>query len=197
MFEGSSLSPLLFTIMIKILAIDQARNGAWSIFDYENKKLLDYGTFEYPSEKYTFPQAIMHIEDEVVSLVCSHSIDAVFIEDIQSRTNIDAFKKLACLYGVLINYFERDQLAYGTVYPATWQSFIYKELGFKRAELKSKELSLRFVKEKCDLETNNDNLSDAICIGWYVVNNINIKELSQQTVETGKKGRKKNGKEKK
>ena len=182
---------------MKILAIDQARDGAWSIFDYEKKKLLCYGTFKYPSGKYTFPQAIMHIEDEIVSLVCNNGIDAVFIEDIQSRINIDSFKKLACLYGVLINYFERDHLLYDTIYPSTWQSFIYKILGLKRTEMKSKDLSIYFIKQEFGIETNNDNLADAICIGWYVVNNININELSLLKSETGKKGSKKNGKRKK
>lgn len=35
----------------------------------------------------------------------------------------------------------------------------------------SKMLSINFVKEKFDISTTNDNLADAICIGWYVCNN--------------------------
>ena len=47
---------------MKILAMDQARHGAWAIYDYEKKELLAYGTWGYDSKNYTFEQAILHIE---------------------------------------------------------------------------------------------------------------------------------------
>lgn len=47
---------------MKILAVDQARHGAWAVYDYEVKKLLDYGTWGFDSKNYTFEQAILHIE---------------------------------------------------------------------------------------------------------------------------------------
>lgn len=47
---------------MKILAVDQARHGAWAVYDYEGKKLLDYGTWGFDSKNYTFEQAILHIE---------------------------------------------------------------------------------------------------------------------------------------
>ena len=46
---------------MKILAVDQARHGAWAVYDYEGKKLLDYGTWGFDSKNYTFEQAILHI----------------------------------------------------------------------------------------------------------------------------------------
>lgn len=88
---------------IKILAIDQARNGAWAIFNYETKELEKYGTFSFGSKKYTYAKAILAIETLVDELIKENDIAAVFIEDIQLRVNVQSFKKLAQLQGVLVN----------------------------------------------------------------------------------------------
>ena len=37
---------------MNILAVDQARHGAWAVFDYEKKALLDYGTWSYDNKNY-------------------------------------------------------------------------------------------------------------------------------------------------
>lgn len=94
---------------IKILAIDQARNGAWAIFNYETKELEKYGTFSFGSKKYTYAKAILAIETLVDELIKENDIAAVFIEDIQLRVNVQSFKKLAQLQGVLVNLFEKNE----------------------------------------------------------------------------------------
>ena len=38
----------------------------------------------------------------------------------------------------------------------------------------SKILSIQFVKDKFKVDTDNDNLSDAICIGHYAINHFEI-----------------------
>ena len=43
----------------------------------------------------------------------------------------------------------------------------------------SKMLSIQFVKDQFGIETENDNLADAICIGWYVVNEVKINAESR------------------
>ena len=63
---------------MKILAVDQARHGAWAVYDYEGKKLLDYGTWGFDSKNYTFEQAILHIEALLSEVIRTHDIDAVF-----------------------------------------------------------------------------------------------------------------------
>ena len=54
---------LLEDDFIKILAIDQARNGAWSVFDYETKTLEAYGVFSFNNKDYTYAKAIRAIEE--------------------------------------------------------------------------------------------------------------------------------------
>lgn len=126
----------------------------------------------------------------------AYDISAVFIEDIQLRANVQAFKRLAQLQGVLVNLFERNEYLYGYVAPSQWQNFC-KARGRNSKEIKSqvlmvepsgkkesKILSIQFVKDQFGIETENDNLADAISIGYYVAN---IVEL----VETGKNTKKK------
>lgn len=183
---------------MRILAVDQARNGAWSVFDYEDKKLVAAQAFSYPPEKYTFAQAALHIEQEVERVMDEYEIAAVFIEDIQYRQNIMSFKRLAQLQGVLVNLFEKKQYLYDYVPPVTWQSYCNarartnkeKEDGnrapapsARNSKKASKMLSIQFVADNYGIETEDDNLSDAICIGHYVVNNINIIERKEQTDE--------------
>ena len=188
---------------MKILALDQARNGAYSIWDYDKKKLLRYGTYRFDNKKYTYPQAIRMIENLVENLIYDNDVSAVFIEDINLRANVVAFKCLAQLQGVLVNLFEKSNMAYSLIPPSTWQAYcqargrtskekksntIAVEVSPKK---KSKVLSLTFVKDKFGIDTMNDDLCDSICIGWYVVNNIDIESSTPNFKE------KKNGKKEK
>lgn len=178
---------LLEDDFIKILAIDQARNGAWSVFDYETKTLEAYGVFSFNNKDYTYAKAIRAIEELVDSLIKTYDISAVFIEDIQLRVNVQSFKKLAQLQGVLINLFEKNEYLYDFVAPTQWQNYC-KARGRSSKEIKekikalelsgkkeSKILSIQFVLEKFNVDTDNDNLSDAICIGYYAVNHFKLK----------------------
>lgn len=171
---------------MRILAIDQARHGAWSVFDYEKKELLDYGTWAFENRSYTFEQAILQIEELIDEVIQTHEIDAVFCEDIQLRVNVQSFKKLAQLQGVLVNLCEKHNYQHGLVAPTKWQNFC-KARGRTAKEIKenakeisgkktSKILSLQAVKALFGVDTENDNLADAIMIGYYVVYNIELKK---------------------
>ena len=171
---------------MNILAIDQARTGAWSVFEYESKKLIGYGTFSFDSKKYTYAKTVLHIEELIDIVIRAYDISAVFIEDINLRVNVQSFKRLAQLQGVLVNLFERNEYLYGYIAPSQWQSFCKargrnsKEIDSKIRELQhegrsqSKVLSIQYVKEQFGIDTENDNLADALCIGWYVVNVVEI-----------------------
>lgn len=164
--------------MNKILCLDQARKCGWSLYDYEKKELLACGSFDYSAKKYTFAKSVLYIEKELEKLLSELRPSAVFIEDIQMRVNPRAYKALAQLQGVLINCLEKHELLYDTVYPSQWQGYIKKSSGICVDDSKSvkgsKQLSLAFVKQKFGIDTKDDNLSDAVCIGWYAVNNIDM-----------------------
>lgn len=186
--ETTTISPPRFCVVIhlNILAIDQARNGAWSVFDYEKKELIGYGTYEFPTEKFSYSKAILHIKELIYAVIKTYDIKAVFVEDIQMRVSVSSFKKLAQLQGVLVNLFEENEYLYGYIAPSQWQNFCKargrntKEKNSRTIELErsgkkqSKILSIQFVKEQFGIDTDNDNLADAISLGWYVVNVVEI-----------------------
>jgi len=149
--------------VINILALDQARNGAWSIFDATTKALLSHGEWSFPARKYEFSRAVYEITRVATELIQINNIDVVFIEDTQLRQNAQSFKKLAQLQGALINLFEGLALPYENVPPTRWQSY---------CGVRSKAQSVEFVGSQFGIETDNDNLADAISIGWYAVNHI-------------------------
>lgn len=171
---------------MNILAVDQARHGAWAVFDYEEKTLSDYGVWSFDNRECTFEQATLHIEALIDEVIHTHDIGAVFFEDIQMRQNVLSFKRLAQLQGVLVALCERNEYQYGLIAPSQWQNYCKargrtaKEAKSKITELendgrkKSKILSLQAVKSVYGVDTENDNLADAIMIGHYVVHNINI-----------------------
>lgn len=143
--------------------------------------------FSFSNKDYTYAKAIRAIEELVDSLIKTYNISAVFIEDIQLRVNVQSFKKLAQLQGVLINLFEKNEYLYDFVAPGQWQNYC-KARGRSTKEIKekikaleqsgkkeSKILSIQFVKEKFNIDTDDDNLSDAICIGYYAVNHFKLK----------------------
>ena len=102
---------------MKILAVDQARHGGWAVYEYEEKSLIAYGTFAFEDKEYTYPQAILKIEELIDSVIRAYEIDAVFLEDVQLRQNTLVFKRLAQLQGVLINLCEKNDYRYGIVVP--------------------------------------------------------------------------------
>lgn len=185
---GEPIAPLFHigSDNMNILAIDQARNGAWSVFDHQKKELLGYGTFSFDSKKYTYAKAVLHIEELVDMLIKAWDIEAVFIEDINLRANVQAFKRLAQLQGVLVNFFEKNEYLYGYVVPTQWQNYCKAQIvnseGGRRlaeelkaaGEKQSKIPPMQFIWEQFGIRTENDNLADAICIGSYVVNNVTI-----------------------
>lgn len=171
---------------MNVLAVDQAKSGAWSVFDSKTLELVDYGTFTFDTKKYTYAKTILFIEEIIASVIKAYDIGFVMIEDIQLRKNTQTFKKLAQLQGVLINLCERNKLLYGIAAPSQWQNYC-RARGRNTEEIKnqvtsipvtgkkeSKILSVQFVLDRFGIETENDNLADAICIGYYTVNNVEI-----------------------
>lgn len=162
---------------MRILAVDQARHGAWAVFNYEKKKLLKYGTFAFENQDCDFPHAIRKIETTIEKVINANRVQAVFYEDIQLRQNAQSFKKLAQLQGVLVNLAIRNDFPYGLVQPSQWQSYCgirVRKSGGTITNKDSKTQSVQTLEELFHIKTDNDNLSDAILIGWYVVNNIRL-----------------------
>lgn len=126
---------------MRILAVDQARNGGWAIYDYEKQKLVDYGSFSFPNGKYTFSEAVCEIEKYISQLITKRKISVVFLEDINLRANVSVFKNLAQLQGVLINLCEKN-IIYTNSYPPLCGKIIATQEAEQVKKLKQKLLQL-------------------------------------------------------
>jgi len=146
--------------------------------------LLAHGEWSFPARKFDFSRAVYEITRVASDLIQANDIDVVFIEDTQLRQNAQSFKKLAQLQGALINLFEGLGVPYESVPPTRWQSYCgargrsckEHQNNVEPGPKASKVLSMQFVHEHFGIETDNDNLADAICIGWYAANQINKRE---------------------
>lgn len=172
---------------MKILALDQARHGGWAVFDMNSKRLDAYGDFNYDNKDFTFEQVLQQVVALIECLMQQYECVALFIEDIQMQSNVESFKRLAQLQGAIFYYCAANEILLSTVKPSQWQNYC-KARGRTSKEIKSgvtsleaagkkqsKVLSLEYVRDTYGVTTLNDNVSDAICIGTYVVNNIEIR----------------------
>lgn len=156
--------------------------GGWSVFDNETKELVTYGGYDFDKEKLTYAETIENVKAVMAVLIEEHDIGMVLLEDIQFRANAVVFKKLAWLQGVLINYCVVNNLPFWLVQPSSWQSWCKRHSDAAQKSMEAvgdrkatKVLSLNFVREKYNLDLNNDNIADAICIGCYGVTADDIK----------------------
>lgn len=134
---------------MRILAVDQARNGGWAIYDYEKQKLVDYGSFSFPNGKYTFSEAVCEIEKYISQLIIKRKISVVFLEDINLRANVSVFKNLAQLQGVLINLCEKNIIYTNSYLPLCGKIIATQEAEqVKKLKQKSLQLFLTITKRK-------------------------------------------------
>lgn len=172
---------------MNILAIDQARKGAWCVFDYDKKAPVAYGAFDFPSKQFTYAETLVGICDLVEQVIGQYDVSAVFIEDIQLRQNASSFKRLAQLQGALVCMFEKNDYLYDYVPPSRWQNYCgargrtsaelkhkVKQLSSDDGKKQSKILSIQAAKDLYGIDTADDNLADSIMIGHYIVNNVKI-----------------------
>lgn len=162
---------------MNVLAVDQARNGGWAVYDYENKTLIDYGGFSVPDE-IEYEYAIVEIKQFLNNIINKYKVTVIFIENIYYNAirGISPFEKLAMLKGALKVFFIENGYCHIEIQPTQWQGYLnIKRRNKKTGQTKStKEQSIEFCQKQFDVKLENDNIADAINIGWYGVNNIKI-----------------------
>ena len=94
----------------KLLALDQAsKTSGWAYF--EDNQLKDYGKFT--AEQDDIGDRLHYIKRKVQELIDKYEVDELAFEDIQFQkkvngqevlNNVDTFKKLAEVYGVIQIY---------------------------------------------------------------------------------------------
>jgi Holliday junction resolvasome RuvABC endonuclease subunit len=146
----------------RLLALDQASAvSGYAIF--EDGKLIKYGTFSVDDEKIT--TRLVKIKKYVLDLITNFNITRVALEDIQLQKNVETFKALAQVLGVLTETFEELNIPYQIVYSSSWKSTL-RIKGSKRVE--QKRNAQKYVLENYGVKATQDTC-DAICIGTHIL----------------------------
>ena len=160
----------------RVLALDQATHDTgWSIFD--GNCVIKFGVINLGNGE--LDERINRLKVWLANMIVVWKPDKVILEDIQlqekkqGRTwendtgdhvmNVNTFKTLAQLQGVLADYLYEQKMRYEFVHTAVWREHCGITGKYRTDKKKSAQLK---VLEWFDLSVTNDE-ADAICIGYY------------------------------
>ena len=152
---------------MKILALDQAsRISGWAIF--EDNKLIKYGKIDLKSDD-DIGIRLFQLRDKVLKLIQENNIEKVILEDIymdgQRVNNVQTFKILAEVFGVLYELCVELGIPVEAVLAGTWKSSLDIK-GKTRPE--QKRNAQQYVINTYGIKPTQDEC-DAICIGAHIV----------------------------
>ena len=154
--------------MANILALDQAtRVSGYAIF--KDDELREYGTIV--TDDPDIGIRLGTIRNAVEKLIQENNIDEVVIEDIQLQENVQTFKALAEVFGVIYELVTSLKIPIEAVLSTVWKSSL-KIKGKNRPEQKRNAqewVKLNYNMKKPPIQ----DICDAICIGQHYINNKN------------------------
>lgn len=157
---------------MRMLALDQAsRITGWAIF--EDGELIEYGKIDLSKED-QIGQRLHALRGLVQGMIEELKIDKVILEDIymdgQKINNVQTFKILAEVFGVLFELCIDLKIPVEAVLAGTWKSTLNIK-GKTRPE--QKRAAQTWVQENYNIKASQDEV-DAICIGAHIIRqNIN------------------------
>lgn len=146
-----------------ILAFDQASKiSGYAVFI--DGKLETYGKFTF--DDVDIDVRLVKIRNKIIELVQQYNPTEVVYEDIQQQENVQTFKTLAEVYGVLSEVLEELHIKHSSVLASSWKS----SLGIKgRNRPEQKRNAQQYVIDHYGIKPTQDEC-DAICIGLFKVN---------------------------
>lgn len=150
--------------MSRLLALDQASKvTGWAIF--EDDELKSYGKISLDDPNTDI--RLVQLRQGIQTLVADYNIDEVIFEDIQQQNNVannvQTFKVLAEVYGVVSELLQEIQIPHSTVLAASWKS----TLGIKgRTRAEQKKNAQLYVEQNYGIHVIQD-IADAVCIGTH------------------------------
>lgn len=150
--------------MSRLLALDQASKcTGWAIF--EDGKLEKYGKIFLDDPN--IDTRLVQLRQNIWALIESENINEVVFEDIQQQNNVannvQTFKVLAEVYGVVSELLQELQIPHSTVLAASWKS----TLGIKgRTRVEQKKNAQFYAEQNYGIHVIQD-IADAICIGTH------------------------------
>lgn len=150
--------------MSRLLALDQASKvTGWAIF--EDGELKSYGKISLDDPN--TDTRLVQLRQSIWTLIADYNIDEVIFEDIQQQNNVannvQTFKVLAEVYGVVSELLQENHIPHSTVLATSWKS----TLGIKgRTRAEQKKNAQLYVEQTYGVHVIQD-IADAICIGTH------------------------------
>lgn len=154
-----------------ILALDQSsRETGWSIFETNEKTLIDFGIISLDNS--LLEERLFLLRKEVKNIINKYDVEKVFLEDIQFQkiaNGITTYKILAEVIGVLVELFYELELPFELIYSSTWKG----GLGIKGSNRQTQKANAKkYVEERYSLQKKlTQDMADSICIGSYCIDN--------------------------
>ena len=151
-----------------ILSLDiSTTSTGYAVFT--DKKLISYGVIAPPGKTLT---RIEKIADEINLLMLEHEPDIIYAEEPEPafvKNNIDVYRKLTFAHGaiaIVLNHYNKEMQLCSSSH---WrkQVGIKTGRGITRAQLKP--IDIAKANELFNLTLKNDDIADAILIGWSYV----------------------------
>lgn len=144
---------------MKLLALDQSSQiSGWAIF--EDGKLIKYGKWDFSD---ALGIRLMKLRNAIANLIKEENITEVVIEDIQLQQNVQLFKTLAEVFGVVYELITELNLPFSAVLASSWKS----TLGIKgKTRPEQKRNAQEYIVNTYNIKPTQDEC-DAICIGEH------------------------------
>lgn len=153
---------------ITILSLDQASTTGWAY--YKNNKIANFGIIKSEKKNTDYDTRISNIKNEMIKLIDKYTPILVTLEGVHYERNLQTYYKVSKLQGVLINYLLEHQILFDIIEVPKWRG----ALGIKgRKKIDKKANAIKYVKDVCNIETNEDT-AEAICMALYAKENIEI-----------------------
>lgn len=103
----------------------------------------------------------MQLRKSLIELITVNSVNEIVFEDIQQQQNVQTFKVLAQVYGVVAELAEELAIPHSTLLASSWKSTLGIK-GKNRAE--QKRNAQQYIINTYGLKVTQDE-ADSICIG--------------------------------
>lgn len=132
---------------------------------FEDGELIHYG--KITASHNDIGDRLYYIRTQVINLIETYNIDEVIFEDIQLQNNVvnnvDTFKKLAEVFGILEELFTEMKIPHQAVLASVWKS----KLNIKGKDRPTQKRNAQaWVQTTYSIKPTQDE-SDAICIGAH------------------------------
>lgn len=158
-----------------LLTIDAStKSSGWAIF--ENTQLTNYGVITATSSN--LYNRIDKMTTEIDKLVEQYQPNNIVIEEVlpaDVRNNNNVFKALIYLQGFICHTLDKYKIIPAFIVASHWRRLCGIKTGssIKRESLKPKDIA--FVKKEYGIDVNDD-IADAICIGYATLHEQDNKE---------------------